>query len=703
MSFEEESMADEPEMPVEAKEVALVWADLLSPQGVVEFFAMWAVSRSSRLLLGGLPFLLVAVGGTAFVLWLKNAPEDQLVTRYETKINNMVEDERYDEALLLMKAVSRLRPLERRYRYQRGLLLLKTDAIDEAVAEMVAISPPDARGYPEARNWLIQQSMSDSPMLSLTEPQLLQQLQRLAEESPEELQNHQLLATFYLKRKQYRLAESHLENIVQEHPQLGLDLAKLQKQIGRDPDIVNKTHSDAEGFFSKTLRADPGNESARIGWASCLIFKNRWDEAVALLEEGLQESSGADLQRALSETYTLKAEQQLNESIANRPSAAVELAAALKFQPENERAILLVSQLADSGGTFSPASLATPLQFFKDACDNSASPDDRALASYAALLEACGQDAEAAEILERLQSSSQVMQLRLAKLYQQVSRDDDARDLFETVIDSTRQQLDQSPDNVRLSIALLGQLNAAGRFAEALDFLSSRSPAELSSEQRQQWERQKAIAELGRYDQLIATSEESAPSKIALLTPSLGSGNYAGQALLRLAQLSFSDDHEASEAEGLLASLADSGQGQKAIHRIIGEAALMAEDFQTAVKALRKAYLAAPDSPVVANNLAVALIRSDYGDTVRALKLVNEALAKIPDQPDFLITRAEVNSALKRWDDAILDLTKAHSLGRSTLELHDLLAKAYEKTGNSSLAEVHAMKAEEFKSQLRDE
>ena len=51
---------------------------------IVEYLEAWIFSRNYRRLLAGLPFLVVAVGGSAYIWWLRGAPKDDIIDRLRT-------------------------------------------------------------------------------------------------------------------------------------------------------------------------------------------------------------------------------------------------------------------------------------------------------------------------------------------------------------------------------------------------------------------------------------------------------------------------------------------------------------------------------------------------------------------------------------------------------------------------------------------
>jgi uncharacterized protein HemY len=90
----------------------------------------------------------------------------------------------------------------------------------------------------------------------------------------------------------------------------------------------------------------------------------------------------------------------------------------------------------------------------------------------------------------------------------------------------------------------------------------------------------------------------------------------------------------------------------------LGTSAAMDGQWQFAVQYFDQALqVDLTRSPVILNNLAIALIRSTTEDRyTEALKLIDEARLSIPESLELLATRGEILMALKNWKAAEADL-----------------------------------------------
>ena len=84
-----------------------------------------------------------------------------------------------------------------------------------------------------------------------------------------------------------------------------------------------------------------------------------------------------------------------------------------------------------------------------------------------------------------------------------------------------------------------------------------------------------------------------------------------------------------------------------------------------------------------------------------ALKLVNNALEKLPDHPDILSSRGEILLAMEQWPQAVTDLRHALTIQQDNAELHRLLEQAYRGLPDPGMAEEHKHRAEALENASR--
>ena len=166
-----------------------------------------------------------------------------------------------------------------------------------------------------------------------------------------------------------------------------------------------------------------------------------------------------------------------------------------------------------------------------------------------------------------------------------------------------------------------------------------------------------------------------------------------------LIQLSCNHSIDDETLENQLKVALNSGISPGLVHFIMGTRMLTAEssDAKAALHHFDLASTHNADMPGLLNNMADAMVESGDANLDIALKLVNQAIAKIPNQPHFYDTRGKIflrqDSPLK----AIADLEKALAAPEIRASVHESLAEAYARLENSTQAEVHKTLAESIK------
>jgi tetratricopeptide (TPR) repeat protein len=125
-------------------------------------------------------------------------------------------------------------------------------------------------------------------------------------------------------------------------------------------------------------------------------------------------------------------------------------------------------------------------------------------------------------------------------------------------------------------------------------------------------------------------------------------------------------------------------------HFIQGTSAALRGDKEGAALHLDLALKSLPNSTVVLNNLAYTMSQGEDADLPKALTLIDEAIAKLPQPaPQYYDTKGQILLKMERWADAIPPLEAISNDPTLGLAAHQGLATCYEKLGNEELARVH--------------
>ncbi len=150
--------------------------------------------------------------------------------------------------------------------------------------------------------------------------------------------------------------------------------------------------------------------------------------------------------------------------------------------------------------------------------------------------------------------------------------------------------------------------------------------------------------------------------------------------------------------------LAD-GMPTAEIHFVLGTVAFEIGDHKTAQVHWEAAMKMSPQTPVIANNLAWLIYRTEPTKLAKALEMANYAVKSAPQNKNFLDTRgrillkmatitpppADADAKLKQ---ALVDLEAALLQSPNGEDLHRALAEVYDALGVESMAREHRIRAD---------
>jgi tetratricopeptide (TPR) repeat protein len=151
-----------------------------------------------------------------------------------------------------------------------------------------------------------------------------------------------------------------------------------------------------------------------------------------------------------------------------------------------------------------------------------------------------------------------------------------------------------------------------------------------------------------------------------------------------------------AKARSALEDLLARGKGTAFLHLALGVDAYQHGDLDEAENHLNIAFELDPGMPAIANNLAYMIAHGKQPDLPHALKLVNSALQRVPDNLQMRETRGQILVKMGRWKEALTDLSAALRILSTSPVLHQALAECYSHLNMSSLARRHQQIAEEL-------
>ena len=661
----------------------------------------WAFSRRYGRLLAGLPFLVALAGGVGFVWWLRHASDAPVLAAYEAGVNLAIRDGDTLRQENYLTALVELRPREPQYRFRLGMFLVESGR-PEGLSHILDLAPDNTDGYPEARLWLVQQARSAEPVLPLNEQQIEGQLLRLLRNRPSDAEIHRQLAEIYVRKSEFSLAEDHLTQAARTIPELHVELAQLKKALNRPADDVKKMASQGVAALSERLAANRDDSSVRIALAQAQLLLDQESEARSLLVAGLKQQDDPKLRRALSDFDLMLVERRLETSILNRDACTQIVVKTLEIDPSNVNAVQSLTKLSSLGAKLTPEQIAPAVEYWQQQQQQQADSDETAaLRILSQLYSVSGQHSKAVETLAPLVDQDPKLRVVFARMLLQAGESATAMGMLEQMLQENSVQPVAIEANLSRLQSRTELLLLSSRPEEACEMLrtaiqapeaDARTVASLSPLLGQSC--------LTVYDKhvppkpavytIASTTEISDEALLTLLTDAIQVQATAAFAIDRMARLSMSDHSAAEAAEDILVKLRARQDPNGIITNLLGTHALQAEDYERARRYLTIANAQSGEKqPMIMNNLAVALIRSEPVELERAMELVNKALEITNNNPDMLATRAEVHVARKDWTSALGDLNLALQVQSNNRDIHLLLHKVNIALDQPKVAEEH--------------
>jgi len=684
---------------------------------MLEFVSRWVRSRLPEQLIAGAPFCIAAAAGLTFTAWLNTTSDESVVRQYRAALQQVQlnpQDSVREEFCL--RALSSLRPHEADIQFLLGKFLIAHDRAAEGLSLISSLAPEQTGGYPQARMWLVNQALQPEPLLRLDYDAIERQLQILLRQQPENPDVHQLLSQIYTVRREWQLAERHLEKAIRFKPELNLQLARLKQTLNRGPDAVRICGQRAAEALMTKLEKDRLNPEIRVALAEAQLLSGAETTARETMVVGLQQSEDHRLRQALAQFDLNQVAKRLTDAHYNRDVCLGITINALTLDPSSVLGLMMVEKLMAMGAAIPPDSLRPVVAHWESAvADDPGNEVSRIMLTEA--LTAAGESSKAIDALSPLTGTRPELRLALGKLQMKTGRTDEATTLLTSLIAESRTQLEAGPDDVKAAATLAESLLVMGQNMECRQFLQTLAddPAQSRIPTNPDLAALYGRACISEYDRLTgyrmpdqanvyaveteinATADET--MLLELLKEAMTCSTTAVEGIDRLARLSFSTHQAADDAERMIRQLRLEGDYGAEILNRLGMYALMLREYQTARDYLEQANARSrSQSPMILNNLAIAMVRSDESSAQTALELANQTVEKLPGNAVALTTRGEIYLALGKWNEAIADLTDAAKDQPASAEIHRMLERAYAGIPVPAMAAEHARKASELES-----
>lgn len=666
------------------------------------FVERYFMSRNYPAMLMAAPFLMLGIGGPAFLWWLKEAPRTDTVELYAAAAEEAKQNNDPEAAGLFLGSLVRLRPADKKYRFDYAMHLIENDQVDEGLKCLKPITSVGPTGYNSARMWLASQRLAEEPLAKVSEEEYENLLLAVTRDSRTNLPANQMLADLYLKTGKLKAAEDRLEMIVERIPALNYSLVVVKKRLGRKKDQFGIYLQNGMRFFRDRLVEDPADVEARIVLAKCFAIDDKYEEAARLLSEGIGGEDSPELRFALSDMLVEFANKRLQISPANRDQAANKYAQALQFRPGSADIVMNLIRLQEQGAEIPENIFDSSIKEMTEKAERT----EREELALSRMLTITKKYDEAVEVLAQTKHTSLQVDLLRATALQAAGRAKEADEQIDRLLaDFSARKDSLSPIEVA---AYSNAFSLKKDYENAHRVVKEAIPRVMQSydvESMQPDERRQASLEtramqlalgqacVDRYRQLLSDKDfDDAELAMKLLTEALATNTAGYMVIDLLADQVITNGRFVDESDKLLNRLLANGVANADIYHMLGMKALIANNCSRAKVYLNRSVSLNGSNPIVLNNLALAIVRDESvskDDAQDALRLANQVLEILPGNADGLSTRGEVLIALERWEEARADLESSIRGKKSNITTRELLIRVFEALDEPGLAAEH--------------
>lgn len=201
----------------------------------IGFASYWFQSRRYKLLLGGIPALLMGLMVMAGVLSRPFYSNEAKAERYTAAAQVAAEAEDYDRADLYYSKLYDLGSMDEPTAYDAALVTEAAGRMEDAIVRMSRLAPNDTPGYAEAHLWLAKALLAEEVEVpeSARNQLVSWHLSTAAKSLEDNLEPNFLLSRHNAQLGNLEDAVEALEKVVIERPQLNYELAGLQTRRGK--------------------------------------------------------------------------------------------------------------------------------------------------------------------------------------------------------------------------------------------------------------------------------------------------------------------------------------------------------------------------------------------------------------------------------------------------------------------------------------
>lgn len=190
---------------------------------------------------------------------------------------------------------------------QLGLAAIASQRDDKARARklMQRLAGPDRRGHPAAHMWLAEDLAAESDSRNVEDRE--RHLVHVVEQRPNDVKSVAALARLCMEQKRPLDAIEYLDPAYEEHPQLGLDLARAYLSMDRTTE-AERPLKHAAALFQKLAVANSRSIQTRLLWAECHLLLRDFSGARDILTTGFARTRDPKFQQAVVKVLVAEAD-----------------------------------------------------------------------------------------------------------------------------------------------------------------------------------------------------------------------------------------------------------------------------------------------------------------------------------------------------------------------------------------------------------
>jgi tetratricopeptide (TPR) repeat protein len=276
------------------------------------------------------------------------------------------------------------------------------------------------------------------------------------------------------------------------------------------------------------------------------------------------------------------------------------------------------------------------------------------------------------------------LRLTLARAHQDMNMSDNAKREAQQALDEYQRRLDADPNDAMARLRAAEAASIMRDYARATEILSQGLSRTADSRFRSS-----LASVFAAWSDYLGKINAPLAERMLLLERGLQVDPSNGPLLERFGRILKTDGPEAEKVRARLRGLLSEGKATESVHFTLGVDAWLHGKMDAARVHFEEAYRISPRSVVVLNNLAWVLAHSRPPDLPRALKLIDLALDRQPNNVMFKGTRGVILAKLERWREALPELEAALVRDPQNADLHAALATTYEHLGMHEMAAEH--------------